>query len=200
MDEILQPILQSPKLLDYVEELKRVLEEEEKRRSEFYNWLDEDKRAEFIGGQVIIHSPSRAIHIEVLQNFLLAIVPFVQSNKLGKVYTEQALIKLKRSDVMPDLAFWKNQAFANDTKIFPVPDFVIEVLSNSTQKNDKGRKKEEYALNGITEYWIADPDAKTIEQYVLSGEEYSLKEKLSHGTIQCVVLEGLEIELKKIFE
>jgi len=107
---------------------------------------------------------------------------------------------LKRSDVMPDLAFWKAQAFSNDTTLFPVPDFVVEVVSNTTQKNDRVNKKEEYALNGIAEYWIVDADAKTIEQYILSGEEYHLREKLLHGTIQCAVLEGLEIELKQIFE
>ena len=200
MDAILQPLLQSPKLPDYVEELKRVLEEEELRRKEFYKWLDEDKRAEFIGGQVVVHSPARLLHIVILKKLMRLIDNFVESYDAGTVLTEQALVRLKRSDVLPDLAFWKDQTFSNDTTIFPVPDFVIEVLSNSTQQNDRGSKKEEYALNGITEYWIADPDAKTIEQYVLSGEEYWLKEKLSHGTIQCVVLEGLEIELNKIFE
>ena len=214
MDKILQPVLKSPKLPDYVEELKRVLAEEEIKRNEFYGWLDEDKRAEFIAGEIIIHSPARAefiageiiihsparaLHIEVLQNLLLAIAPFVQKNKLGKVYTEQALIKLKRSDVMPDLVFWKHQSFSNDTKIFPSPDFIVEVLSKSTAKYDKINKKEEYALNGVAEYWIVDADARVIEQYILEGEKYRLNEKLSHGTIQCYVLTGLEIHLTDIF-
>lgn len=191
--------MQSPKLPDYVEELKRVLAEEEIKRNEFYEWLDEDKRAEFIAGEIIIHSPARALHIEVLQNLLLAIAPFVQKNQLGKVYTEQALVKLKRSDVMPDLAFWKQQTFANDTKRFPPPDFIIEVLSKSTAKYDKTKKKEEYALNKVSEYWIVDADLKSIEQYVLEGEIYRLNEKLLHGTIRCHVLEGLEIHLTSIF-
>ena len=199
MDKILQPILQSPKLPDYVEELKRVLAEEEIKRNEFYEWLDEDKQAEFIAGEIVIHSPSRALHIEVLQNLLLAIAPFVYHNKLGKVHTEQALIKLKRSDVMPDLAFWKNQSFASDTKIFPTPDFVVEVLSKSTAKYDETRKKDEYALNQVSEYWIADADLKTIEQYILEGEKFKLHEKLNHGTIKCSVLAGLEIELNRVF-
>ena len=199
MDKILQPLLQSPKLPDYVEELKRVLAEEEIKRNEFYEWLDDDKRAEFIDGEIVIHSPARAIHIEVLQNLLLAIAPFVQQNKLGKVYTEQALIRLKRSDVMPDLASWKDQSFAADTKTFPSPDFIIEVLSKSTAKYDKTKKIEAYALNGISEYWIVDADKKTIEQYILFDEQYKLHEKMTHSTIQCIVLKGLEIELKKIF-
>lgn len=200
MDKILQPILQSPKLPDYVEELKRVLAEEEIRRNEFYEWLDEDKRAEFIAGEIIIHSPARLIHIVVLKRIAKLVDDFVETHKAGIVLTEQALVRLKRSDVMPDLAFWKNQTFPNDTKVFPSPTFIIEVLSKSTAKNDKIRKKEEYALNGIMEYWIVDADAKTIEQYILENERYKLKERLSHGTIQCEILKGLEIHLSKIFE
>ncbi len=199
MDNLLQSILSSPRLPDYVEELNRVLAEEAVKRKAFYDWLNEDKRAEFIAGQVVIHSPARARHIEVLQNILLVVAPFVQINKLGKVYTEQALIKLKRSDVMPDLAFWKNQTFAHDIKLFPPPDFIIEVLSKTTEKYDKTEKKEEYALNGVTEYWIVDADTKTIEQYILENEKYHLREKVAHGTIECVVLQGLEIRLDKIF-
>ena len=199
MDKILQPILQSPKLPDYVEELKRVLAEEEIKRNEFYDWLDEDKRAEFISGETIIHSPARLLHMVVLKKLTRVIDDFVEANKSGIVLTEQALVRLKRSDVMPDLAFWKNQSFASDTKVFPAPDFIIEVLSKSTAKYDRIKKKEEYALNNITEYWIVDADFKTIEQYVLENEKYKLKEKLSHGTIQCKVLMGLEIDLTHIF-
>lgn len=123
MDAILQPISQSPKLPDYVEELRRVLEEEQKRRDEFYKWLDEDKRAEFIKGEIVIHSPARLLQIVVLKKLMILIDNFVESNNAGTVLTEQALVRLKRSDVLPDLAFWKNRTFSNNTTIFPVPDF-----------------------------------------------------------------------------
>ncbi len=199
MDKILQPILQSPNLPDYVEELQRVLVEEEIKRKEFYEWLDEDKRAEFIAGEIVVHSPARLLHVIVLKRIAKLVDDFVEINKAGVVLTEQALVRLKRSDVMPDLAFWKNQAFENETKVFPVPDFIIEVLSKSTEQIDRKRKKEEYALNGITEYWIVDADLKTIEQYILDNKKYKLKEKLFHGTVQALVLHGLEIELSRIF-
>lgn len=199
MDAILQTIIKSPKLPDYVEELKRVLEEEQVRRNDFYNWLDEDKRAEFIAGEVVIHSPARALHIWTLKKIARIIDDYVELHKIGTVFTEQALIRLQRSDMMPDLVFWKDKKFDDDTKIFPIPNFVVEVISKSTEKNDRVNKKAEYALNGIVEYWIIDPDLKSIEQYVLDEEEYKLREKLTHGTIRCEVLKGLEIELDQIF-
>lgn len=123
MDTILQPLIQSPKFPDYVEVLKGILEEEVNRK-EFYNWLDEDKRAEFIGGQVVIYSPARLLHKVVLKKIMRLIDSFVENNKVVTELTEQALVKLKRSDVLPDFAFWKGQTFTNNTNIFPVSDFV----------------------------------------------------------------------------
>ena len=37
------------------------------------------------------------------------------------------------------------------------PDFVLEVTSRSTRREDQGRKRERYRRLGITEYWQYDP-------------------------------------------
>ncbi len=47
------------------------------------------------------------------------------------------------------------------------PDLVVEILSPSTAKNDRTRKKASYAAYGVPEYWIVDPFNQTLEQYVL---------------------------------
>jgi Uma2 family endonuclease len=56
------------------------------------------------------------------------------------------------------------------------PDLVIEILSPSTAKNDRTRKKTSYARFGVEEYWIVDPMNLTIEQYTLEfgASAYSL--------------------------
>ena len=63
------------------------------------------------------------------------------------------------------------------------PDFVLEVASPSTVKNDAGHKAQEYAQIGVREYWRLDPDGalmKTpLEGYVASGGRY--------GPVQPVV-------------
>ena len=38
------------------------------------------------------------------------------------------------------------------------PDFVLEVASNTTARNDETRKWRDYANFGVTEYWLYDPD------------------------------------------
>lgn len=52
------------------------------------------------------------------------------------------------------------------------PDLIIEILSPSNRAHDTQLKRELYARGGVTEYWIVDPDAKSIEVLVLKGEEY----------------------------
>ncbi|MCM1149617.1 MAG: Uma2 family endonuclease [Butyricicoccus sp.] len=54
------------------------------------------------------------------------------------------------------------------------PDLVVEVLSPSTAKYDRGRKKDAYEKCGVREYWIVDPANKTVEQYLLQSGKFVL--------------------------
>jgi Uma2 family endonuclease len=48
------------------------------------------------------------------------------------------------------------------------PDLVVEVVSPSTVKRDRGPKLQAYGRYGITEYWIVDHDGGTVEAYRLT--------------------------------
>ena len=56
------------------------------------------------------------------------------------------------------------------------PDFVLEVTSRSTRKEDQGRKREVYASLGVGEYWLFDPTddylAPRLQGFRLHGGEY----------------------------
>lgn len=204
-DALLQPLLQSSHLPTLAATLSRIVMEEEQKRRDFYEWLDEDKRAEFVLGELIVHSPARNVHICVLQNLEFLLLQFIRTRAGGILHREQAMVRMERSDVMPDLAYWspdKAQHFQSNTKLFPTPDFVVEVLSPSTERYDRGPKMQEYAANGVREYWLVHPEEKFVEQYALRGETFELKAK--HDTpdaaIECIVLEGLRISLKEIFD
>ena len=55
-----------------------------------------------------------------------------------------------------------------------MPDLVVEVLSRSTMKKDVGIKKDIYDRNGVKEYWIINPWAKSIEVYHLVDCKFKL--------------------------
>lgn len=50
------------------------------------------------------------------------------------------------------------------------PDLVIEVLSPSTEVNDRGIKFQTYQKYGVREYWMVNPEAKFVEVYMLDSE------------------------------
>ena len=84
---------------------------------------------------------------------------------------------------------------------FPAPDFAVEILSKSTEKNDRGVKFEDYAFHGVKEYWIIDPDNETIEQYLLDGKKtYQLFVKLNEGIIHCRAVAGFNIPVRALFD
>ena len=124
------------------------------------------------------------------------------AHDLGYVAHEKLLICLTRNDYEPDVCFFgKDKAvkFTRRQMKFPAPDFIAEVLSESTEANDRGVKFEDYAAHGVQEYWIADADNELVEQYLLTGDAFSLHLKMNSGSLASKVILGLEVPIRAIF-
>lgn len=203
MTSILEPILQSPRLKDYVEELSSFVKNEEEKRSNFYATMTEQEKVEFINGEVITQSPIIRKHNVVGKLLLKLLDTYVHKNDLGFVGYEKILIKLTRNDFEPDICFFRKEiadSFSDKTMFFPAPDFVVEVLSKSTEKNDRGVKFEDYAFHGVKEYWIIHPEQETVEQYILDEEKvFQLLVKVNEGTIHCKAIAGFDIPVQALF-
>lgn len=51
-----------------------------------------------------------------------------------------------------------------------VPRFIAEILSDSTEKDDRGEKMNLYLKVGVEEIWLIDPRILTIERYILDDD------------------------------
>lgn len=193
----------SPQLPKAIEELNAFWQDEQRRRLQFYEDLDEDMKAEFIDGEVVMHSPVREAHNESRTLIERLISAYVDLHGLGIVRSEKALIVLARNDFEPDIAFWeaaKSEAIKPQTMKYPVPDWVCEILSPSTIKNDRVVKLADYAANGIPEYWIIDADRRVAEIYLLGKSgQYELQVKMDSGILRCTAIAGLEFPVDAIF-
>jgi len=201
---IIQNILQLPNPQAIVQEVNETLEAEHKRRIQFYNDIDDDVKAEFINGEVVIHSPVKLEHNDAGTNLHDLLSVFTKKNKCGYVGFDKLMIECTRNSYEPDICFFLNkkaQHFKKGQGIFPPADLVIEILSKSTAKNDRGIKFQDYAENNIREYWIIDLIKETVEQYRLDETDtYELILKSSEGRIKCEVVEGFEIPIRAIFD
>ena len=201
----LEPLLASPQLPRLVRRLEEILAEEAERRRAFYERITEGEKAEFINGQVIYHSPVRLRHNACSGRLYRLLSTYVAIHDLGYVGYEKLLISLTRNDYEPDICFFgraKAADFRPDQMHFPAPDFVVEVVSASTEAVDRGIKRVDYALHGVGEYWIVDPDGESLEQYLLdeTGEAYRLALKATTGEVQSRVIAGFGIPVRAIFD
>ncbi len=200
--QLITQILDLPEAPILVKQLNKALEEEHKKRLNFYEFISEQHKAEFINGEVIIHSPVIKTHNEVNGNLYKIIDTYVVEHELGFVGIEKILIRLTRNDYEPDLCFFKKEKaskFKADQKFFPAPDLVVEVLSKGTAKRDRGIKYDDYQKHGVSEYWIIDAQQQQIEQYQLQKGQYELIVKSKTGEITSTSIEGLTFTIPTIF-
>lgn len=200
---MVQQLLHYPQLPLVVQEFQSVLQAEREKRARFYKEMSEEQKVEFINGEVIVHSPVKLRHSVASQNLFTYLNVFVALRGAGYVGHEKVLITLSRNDYEPDIVYFgpeKAQTFTPDQMKFPAPDFIVEVLSPSTKAIDRGIKFQDYAAHGVAEYWIIDPDAELVEQYILEGDAYHLHVKANTGTIYSVVLEGFAVPVRAIFD
>lgn len=201
--EHFQNLLHSPRLAQYARQIQAVLQDEANRRQGFYAQISEGDKAEFINGEIIFHSPVKLWHNNASGNLYFLLKAYVMHKGSGFVGHEKIMVSLTRNDYEPDICYFNSQKaaqFKPDQMRFPAPDFVVEVLSASTEANDRGVKFEDYAAHGVAEYWLVDPDTETIEQYRLQDEVYALVIKAKTGLIESFTIPGFTIPVRAVFD
>nr|WP_273385655.1 Uma2 family endonuclease [Cohnella zeiphila] len=102
----------------------------------------------------------------------------------------------------PDLIFilHENAAIIKEKRIEGVPDLVVEILSPSTSRNDKVRKKRQFERFGLKEYWIVDPVHRSIDQFVRTEGKLALFETyVFEGKLTSPFLSCIEIDISRVF-
>ncbi len=201
--QLIDELQHQPDFPAAVKELQKRLELEKSKRQEFYALAHENVHAEFINGEIVYQSPVKRKHWKVSIRLSSLLHGFAEKFGLGEVGVEKVMISLSRNDYEPDVVFFskeKSDRFESDQMHFPAPDFIVEIISDSTEARDRGIKFEDYAAHGVQEYWIIDPEQHAIEQYLLQEGTFKLHQKLAkNGVIRSAVVTGFEVEIASIF-
>jgi Uma2 family endonuclease len=74
--------------------------------AEFLNWCDEDTRAEWVEGEVILMSPANVKHV-LSSGFLHSVLSlFVQRRRLGTAFQSDLMVRVEGGRLrIPDLSF-----------------------------------------------------------------------------------------------
>ena len=203
MNPAVSELLDDPALPEQVAALQLALETERERRDRFYEEITDQEKAEFINGEVIMHSPAKARHLEVKDRLQQMLAAHVRVRRLGSVYGEKALCVFPRNDYEPDVIFFgpaKAALIEPVTMKFPIPDFICEVLSDSTEHRDRGVKFRDFEAHDVGEYWLVDAEREIVEQYLPREGRYELALKSGSGEIASAVVAGFRIPIRALFD
>lgn len=136
---------------------------------------DDGRRYEIMDGVLIMAPSPTPEHQEV--NIMLGhyLILAIKNRGLGKVFVAPIDVELTpKKIVQPDVLVILNANLASiqKKKIVGAPDLVVEIASPGTALYDRLDKYKAYQKAGVSEYWLADPDAQTVEVFVLEQGMY----------------------------
>jgi Uma2 family endonuclease len=159
-------------------------------------------RHELIDGELVVTPLPTMNHQSISSNLVYALERIVREQDLGRVYAAPTGIRFTPNNVLfPDIMFIaRNRLHIRGPKTVDAPpDLVVEILSPGTRQRDLTVKRDLYAQFGVHEYWVVDPEARTVTVLTLKGDRYEPVPPGDDGAIASRVLPGLTLALKDVF-
>ena len=177
----------------------------------------EERRRELIDGKIVMMVPASINHTFTSGNIYSIFWNYLKGKKCTPIADGSTVYLTDKDHFVPDFMVVCDPEKIKSEGIYGAPDLVVEVLSPSTMRNDKTRKKDVYAKCGVREYWLVSPGDKSVEVYHTDGTElilhdiYALypdwqlarmsgEERAAVVThFQCSLFDDLDISLEDIF-
>ena len=155
-----------------------------------YYALPEDVRTELIDGRFYWMDSPTTTHQLISFEIHSAIARYIRK-KGGRCvpFSAPVDVQLCRDDktiVEPDVLVVCDRNKITEKRIYGSPDLTVEILSASTRRKDRILKLNKYRSAGVREYWIVDPDERTITVYLFS-EDGGVERRTYDGTSQVPV-------------
>ena len=169
---------------------------------EDYYAIVDDRRVELIDGVIYDMAAPTFVHQQISGEIYSAIKDYIRS-KGGDCLPMFAPVDVRldcddRTMVQPDVLILCDKSKICKWGIMGVPDFCLEIVSESTRRKDYIKKLQKYTDAGVKEYWIIDPFRKVLITYCCKDEYlphvYPLEGKVGVGLYD----EELQIDLEHI--
>jgi Uma2 family endonuclease len=126
-------------------------------------------RYELIAGELLVTPAPTWDHQRLVGQLFLRLHPWTSGQGIGETLMSPADLELEpeglvQPDVFvvpPSLGGSVPRAWTDVTSLM----LAVEVLSPSTARDDRGRKRELFSRIRVPEYWIVDPKHRVIERW-----------------------------------
>jgi Uma2 family endonuclease len=171
---------------------------------EDYFWLTDQTRrlVEYTDGYIEVLPMPTDTQQTVLQFLFLAFFAFVDPRG-GKVHFSGLRLRVRPEKIRePDLLLIKD---ANDPRradrYWTGADLTLEVVSRDKNYRDLSDKRHDYAEGGVPEYWIVNPQNKTVTVLKLENGVYVEHGVFRRGdTATSVILPGFRVDVNAVFD
>ena len=170
--------------------------------ADYFALPDTNRLIELSEGALIMPPHPTETHQRVLDALYAAMRGFVRERDLGIIRFAPLPVRLWPGKIRePDILFVSHaHADRMGEQFYGPPDLVVEVLSPGTQHTDRGVKMLEYARAGVSEYWLVDPETRSIEVYTLGEGVYIPLGQFGAGqAVRSQVLSGVEVPVDEVF-
>jgi len=167
--------------------------------------LDDDDRRELVDGRLVEIEVPGFRHERIVAQLIRHLGNWVAERAPGHVVLPSGY-KIRITDLrgaMPDVQVLEPETVERAEELGMAdgrPDLAVEVVSKSSRRYDRVTKLQWYASIGVPEYWIVDPEARTLERLVLQGEHYLIAQSAGEGTFEPESYPGLAIPLDDLWE
>lgn len=171
--------------------------------ADYLTW-DDDNRYELIDGEVYMMSAPSVSHQEISMELGRQIANYLQG-KPCKVFSAPFDVRLNADTedntvVQPDITVVCDpKKIENGKNCKGAPDMVIEILSPSSGTRDQILKLNMYLEAGVKEYWIVDPETRSVQVYLFKNTEGTFRSYKDKSIISVNILEGCQIDLAAVF-
>jgi Uma2 family endonuclease len=129
---------------------------------------DDGKRYEVLDGELFVTPAPRLPHQLIVGTVFVTVDAYVRAHSLGLTLVSPADIEFSpRRLVQPDVFVAPMTARGRPRDWSEISSLLlaIEVLSPTTARADRQRKRWIYQSEGVPEYWIIDSDARLVERW-----------------------------------
>ncbi|GLU55093.1 Uma2 family endonuclease [Dyadobacter frigoris] len=156
---------------------------------------------ELISGNLSMSPSPTYQHQRILREIFFALHKFVNENNLGEVLCAPLDVEFDDMNVyQPDIFFISktNSGIIKDSRITGAPDLGIEILFGN-KYHDLNTKRYSYEIFGVREFWLVDPQEKTVEILENLDMEFLRFSYAKHeGIVKSKILNGFSIEINDL--
>jgi Uma2 family endonuclease len=176
-----------------------------KMRASQFLCLGEDPpgvRLELVNGEVAVSPSPIPEHSFVIMKLAKILGNHVDDLHLGELYQDVDTLLDEFNVRRPDILYFSNarRHLVGKKAMEGPPDLAIEVISPSSVQIDREDKFDQYRRAGVMHYWIIDPAERTVEGWVLQGDEYVAAGRGAiTGVVRLPPFPTLEIQIERLW-